>query len=187
MTVRVGPRVRKQHFADAEPALAALRAGLDGAERLDTSSVLGREYAPSEQVSARGEIRGPSRRRAGADVRGDGSVQAWTGRAAPAPAGAARRRDAVGRAAAGGARRMTAVLGIVLILIGGYAMAWSRRLSRLDADGDETVSFSSLSLFLLGCAVVAVGAVLVTAWYVSPLSATRSAVALRRSHRRGSS
>ena len=46
-------------------------------------------------------------------------------------------------------------------------MAWSRRLSRLDADGDETVSFSSLSVFLLGCAVVAVGAVLVTAWYVS--------------------
>ena len=63
---------------------------------------------------------------------------------------------------------MTAVLGIVLILIGGYAMAWSRRLSRLDADGDETVSFSSLSVFLVGCAVVAVGAVLVTAWYVSP-------------------
>ena len=79
MTVRVGPRVRKQHFADAEPALAALRAGLDGAERLDTSSVLGREYAPSEQVAARGEIRGPSRRRAGADVHGDGGVQAWTG------------------------------------------------------------------------------------------------------------
>jgi hypothetical protein len=79
VTVRVGPRVRKQHFADAEPALAALRAGLDGAERLDTSSVLGREYAPSEQVSARGEIRGPSRRRAGADVHGDGSVEAWTG------------------------------------------------------------------------------------------------------------
>ena len=53
--------------------------GSTSAERLDTSSVLGREYAPSEQVSARGEIRGPSRRRAGADVHGDGSVQAWTG------------------------------------------------------------------------------------------------------------
>ena len=78
--MRVGPRVRKQHFADAEPALAALRAGLD--ERRGASaptSVLGREYAPSEQVAARGEIRGPSRRRAGADVHGDGSVEAWTG------------------------------------------------------------------------------------------------------------
>ena len=59
-------------------------------------------------------------------------------------------------------------LGIALVLIGAFAMAWSRRLSRLDADGDETISVSSLSLFLLGCAVVAVGAVLVTAWYVSP-------------------
>ena len=79
MTVRVGPRVRKEHFADAEPALAALRAGLDEARSLGTTSVLGREYAPSEQVAARGEIRGPSRRRAGADVHGDGGVQAWTG------------------------------------------------------------------------------------------------------------
>ena len=63
---------------------------------------------------------------------------------------------------------MTAVLGIVLVLVGAYAMAWSRRLSRPDADGDETVSFSWLSVFLVGCAVVAVGAVLVTAWYVRP-------------------
>jgi hypothetical protein len=63
---------------------------------------------------------------------------------------------------------MSAVLGVVLVLVGAFVMAWSRRLSRLDADGDEAVSFSSLSVFLLGCAVVAVGAVLVTAWYVSP-------------------
>ena len=78
--MRVGPRVRKQHFADAEPALAAMRAGLDERRGASTpTSVLGREYAPSQQVAARGEIRGPSRRRAGADVHGDGSVQAWTG------------------------------------------------------------------------------------------------------------
>jgi hypothetical protein len=59
-------------------------------------------------------------------------------------------------------------LGIALVLIGAFAMAWSRRLSRLDADGDEAISVSSLSVFLLGCVVVAVGAVLVTEWYVSP-------------------
>jgi hypothetical protein len=59
-------------------------------------------------------------------------------------------------------------LGIALVLIGAFAMAWSRRLSHLDADGDETISVSSLSVFLLGCVVVAVGAVLVTEWYVSP-------------------
>ena len=77
--MRVGPRVRKEHFAEAEPALAALRAQLEAAGTLGTTSVLGREYAPAEQVAARGEIRGPSRRRAGADVHGDGSVEAWTG------------------------------------------------------------------------------------------------------------
>jgi hypothetical protein len=59
-------------------------------------------------------------------------------------------------------------LGIALVIVGAFAMAWSRRLSRLDADGDETISVSSLSVFLLGCVVVAVGAVLVTEWYVSP-------------------
>ncbi len=78
--MRVGPSVRKEHFADAEPALAALRSRLeDEAVRLEPASLLGREYAPSQQVAARGEIRGPSRRRAGADMRGDGTVEAWTG------------------------------------------------------------------------------------------------------------
>jgi hypothetical protein len=42
--------------------------------------VLGREYDPAQQVAARGEIRAPGRRRAGADLRGDGTVEAWTGR-----------------------------------------------------------------------------------------------------------
>jgi len=59
-------------------------------------------------------------------------------------------------------------LGIALVLIGAFVMAWSRRLSRLDPDGDETASVPSLSVFLLGCVVVAVGAVLVTEWWVSP-------------------
>ena len=62
-----------------EPALAALRAHLDEAGGLGPASLLGREYAPSQRVAARGEIRGPSRHRAGADVHGDGSVEAWTG------------------------------------------------------------------------------------------------------------
>ena len=60
------------------------------------------------------------------------------------------------------------VVGIVLVALGGFVMAWSRRLSRVDADGDESISVASLTVFLLGCAVVAVGAVLVTEWWVSP-------------------
>ena len=77
--MRVGPRVRKEHFADAEPALAALRAHLEDTGGLDSVSVLGREYDPADLVAARGEIRGPGRRRAGADLRGDGTVEAWKG------------------------------------------------------------------------------------------------------------
>jgi hypothetical protein len=77
--VRVGPRVRKQRFADAGAAVEAMRAQLQDADTLGPASVLGREYEPAQQIAARGEIRGPSRRRAGADVHGDGHVEAWIG------------------------------------------------------------------------------------------------------------
>jgi hypothetical protein len=40
---------------------------------------LGRAYEPAQQVAVRGELRGPGGLRAGVDVRGDGSAEAFTG------------------------------------------------------------------------------------------------------------
>jgi hypothetical protein len=58
------------------------------------------------------------------------------------------------------------VLGVVLVLAGAYVMAWSRRLQRVDVEGEEAPSLRSLSAFLLGGAAVAVGAILITDWWV---------------------
>ena len=83
--MRVGPRVRRERFDAPGPALDALEERIDElahSARRETRRALTREYAPGDQVAARAEVRGPgllSGIRGGADVRGDGSVQAWTG------------------------------------------------------------------------------------------------------------
>ena len=80
--VRTGPRVQKQRAGSLEEALELLETEARVAantERRGEVDVRVRRYSPADQVAVRAELRGPGPR-AGFDVRGDGSVQAWTGR-----------------------------------------------------------------------------------------------------------
>lgn len=87
LTERAGPRVRRSSFDDLGQALDALEAR--GRRLADTPpqeaiDARVRRFEPHQRVIARLELAGPERLwpsvRAGLDVRGDGSVQAYTGR-----------------------------------------------------------------------------------------------------------
>jgi hypothetical protein len=52
----------------------------DGANARTVDTKLFRKFDPVQQVAARVELAGPRRLRAGIDVRGDGSVESYTGR-----------------------------------------------------------------------------------------------------------
>jgi hypothetical protein len=87
VTIRVGPKItrsRHEELRDAIDALEIELTTLGPAGRRTTRKALSREYGPETQVSARGELCGPSRLRprvrAGADVRGDGSIEVYEGR-----------------------------------------------------------------------------------------------------------
>jgi hypothetical protein len=83
VTIREGPRVEREPFDDIDGALAALeRRGRElerSARARPVKTVLGRSYDPVHQVLARLELSGRGVR-AGVDVRGDGSSEAFTGR-----------------------------------------------------------------------------------------------------------
>jgi hypothetical protein len=86
LTVREGPRVSRERFASLPSALDALAAHvaeLTARPERATIAAVAREFAPVAQVAARAELRGPERWtpriRAGIDVRGDGSSEAWVG------------------------------------------------------------------------------------------------------------
>jgi hypothetical protein len=87
LIVRDGPRVERTRFATVDGALDALdaRVGLLSARSpRDALDLRMRRFEPIAQVVARAEVSGPERLlprvRAGLDVRGDGSVEAWIGR-----------------------------------------------------------------------------------------------------------
>ena len=83
LTVRDGPRVKREKFADREAALDALEERGRELERGADAKVVGgtlmRRIEPVQQVVGRIELRA-SGVRAGIDVRGDGSAEAFTGR-----------------------------------------------------------------------------------------------------------
>ncbi|MFP5364236.1 MAG: hypothetical protein ACLGI5_16065 [Thermoleophilia bacterium] len=110
VTIRVGPKVTRSRHAALDEAIDALErelTTLGPAGRRETRKALMREYGPEAQVAARGELAGPSRLRprvrAGADVRGDGSVEVYRGRMRREPIDVGRREapfDALRRALA---------------------------------------------------------------------------------------
>jgi hypothetical protein len=82
--VRAGAKVRKQRHQQLDEALAAVEriAGelAEDADARPAGGFLIRRLAPVEQVVGRIELAGPHGLRAGVDVRGDGSSEAFTGR-----------------------------------------------------------------------------------------------------------
>jgi hypothetical protein len=87
LTVRSGPRVQRTRFDELSAALDAVeeraRSLSAGAPR--TSQNAGyKRFEPVQLIAARIELAGPQRLlpsvRAGVDVRGDGSTEAYTGR-----------------------------------------------------------------------------------------------------------
>jgi hypothetical protein len=84
LTVRTGPKVRRERFETLADALAAMeregRALEAGADAPAVGGFLMRRLEPVQQVVGRLQLAGPGRLRAGVDVRGDGSSEAFTGR-----------------------------------------------------------------------------------------------------------
>ena len=83
VTVRRAGKVEREEAATLDAALALLRSRGEAAAagpRREAVDLRMRRFEPVQQVALRLELRTPQGRRAGVDVRGDGSAEAWTGR-----------------------------------------------------------------------------------------------------------
>jgi hypothetical protein len=84
LTIRQGPKVTRERYGDVQAALLAMeewgRELERGADARAVGGTLLRRIEPVQQVVARLELAGPGKLRAGIDVRGDGSSEAFTGR-----------------------------------------------------------------------------------------------------------
>jgi hypothetical protein len=84
LTIRHGARVKRERYGDLDAALGAIEDRGRELERTAHARTRGgtfiRKLEPVQQVVARLELSGPGRLRAGLDVRGDGSSEAFTGR-----------------------------------------------------------------------------------------------------------
>ncbi len=77
--IRIGPTVERHTAESLDAAVAVARERLTAARPRATVKLPLREIAPVAQVAARAEIAGGGRH-GGLDVRGNGDVEAWTGR-----------------------------------------------------------------------------------------------------------
>jgi hypothetical protein len=83
LVVRSGAKVEREKLDSLDSALALLeQRARNLSENADTTTVnaLTRKFEPIQQVVGRVEVSGPRGLRAGVDVRGDGSVESYTGR-----------------------------------------------------------------------------------------------------------
>jgi hypothetical protein len=87
LTVRDGPRVGHKRFESLSATVDAMERELDEltpTAKRRTIQLAGRRFDAARQVAVRAEVAGPGRwwsgARGGVDMRGDGSVEAYTGR-----------------------------------------------------------------------------------------------------------
>jgi hypothetical protein len=79
VTVRRGPKVEKLKRESLDEAIETLAHHARFVPRRAGVDFVNRRYEPEDLVAARIELKGAGVR-AGVDVRGDGSMVAWTGR-----------------------------------------------------------------------------------------------------------